>query len=55
MGSLESIVEVDDEWVVGLLQDIGLDDGVFELLLHDQILLLEGLESILFARLDVLD
>ena len=40
MRSLKSIVKVDDKGVIGLLQDVGLNDGVFELFLNDQVLLL---------------
>lgn len=46
MGGLEGEMEVDDELVVRLLQDIGLDYCVLQLLLEDQVLLLQHLESV---------
>ena len=38
--SLKGEVQVDDEGMAGLLEDVGLDDGVLELLLHDEVFLL---------------
>lgn len=43
---LEGEVQVDDEDVVGLFENVCLDDCVFQLFLQDQVFLLEGLESI---------
>lgn len=43
---LEGEMQVDDEDVVGLFEDVCFDDCVFQLLLQDQVLLLEGLEGV---------
>lgn len=46
MWGLEGEVQVDDEDVVGLFEDVCLDDSVFQLFLQDQVFLLEGFEGI---------
>ena len=44
--SLESKMEIDDELMIGLLENVGLNNGVFELFLEDEILLFESLKCI---------
>jgi hypothetical protein len=43
---LESEVKVNDELMIGLLENIGLDDSVLQLFLEDQVLLLERFQGI---------
>lgn len=40
MRGLESEMEIDDELVVGLLEDVGLDYCILQLLLKDEVFLL---------------
>lgn len=54
VGGLEGVVKIDYEGVVGLFQHFGLGDGVFQLFLNNQILLLECLQSIYNPTLDML-
>ena len=44
--SLESKMEINDELMIGLLENVGLDNGVFELFLEDEVFLFESLQSI---------
>lgn len=46
MGCLEGEVKIDDELMVGLLEDVGLDDCVFELFLKNEVFLLKCLKGI---------
>lgn len=46
MRGLEGKVQVDDKLTVGLLEDVCLDHCVFQLLLQDQVLFLQGFEGI---------
>ena len=46
MRGLEGEVKVDDELMVGLLEDIGFNDRVFELFLEDEVLFLEGFQGV---------
>lgn len=39
-------MKVDNKLMVGLLQNVGLNDSVFQLFLQDKILLFQGLKSI---------
>ena len=51
---LKREVQVDDEWVAGLFQNVGLDDCVFQLFLQDQVFLFQCFERIEVASGDVL-
>lgn len=46
MRSLEGEMQIDNEDVIGLFEDIGLDDCVLQLLLKDQVLFLQGFEGV---------
>lgn len=46
MWSLEGEMQIDDEDVVGLFEDVCLDDCVLQLLLKDKVFLLQCFESI---------
>ena len=42
MRSLEGEMQVNNEWVTGLLEDVGFNDCVLELFLEDKVFLFEG-------------
>ncbi len=42
MRSLEGEMQVYNEWVTGLLKDVGFNDCVLELFLEDKVFLFEG-------------
>lgn len=46
MRCLESKMKVDNKLMVSLLQNVSLNDSVFQLFLQDKILLFQGLKSI---------
>lgn len=46
MGGLEGKVKVYDELMVGLFENIGLYDGILQLLLQNQVFLLEGFQGV---------
>ena len=49
LGGLECIMQIYDEWRTGLLQNVGFDDSIFQLLLKDKVFLFECFESIVFS------
>jgi len=46
MGGLEGKVKVYDELMVGLFENVGLYDGILQLLLQNQVFLLEGFQGV---------
>ena len=46
MGGLEGKVKVYDELMVGLFENVGLYDGILQLLLQNQVFLLESFQGV---------